>query len=156
MSASVTVRAADLHDVPILVDFNRAMAAESEGKALNNDILQCGVAYLMEHPAEGFYLVAELLAQPNAAVAGALLVTFEWSDWRNGRFWWIQSVYVTPAHRRKGVYSTLHEAVRNRASQDLQACGIRLYVEKENDGAQAAYSSLGMTQTAYRLYEEEF
>ena len=136
------------------------MAAESEDKGLNNDILRRGVAYLMDHPAEGFYLVADLVAevrtQHASEVVGALMVTFEWSDWRCGRFWWIQSVYVSPGHRRKGVYSALHQSVREQALADPEACGIRLYVEKENLGAQATYASLGMTQTAYRLYEEEF
>ncbi|MCZ6711700.1 MAG: GNAT family N-acetyltransferase [Gammaproteobacteria bacterium] len=132
------------------------MAAESEDKGLNNDILRRGVAYLMDHPADGFYLVAELLTEHNAEVVGSLMVTFEWSDWRCGRFWWIQSVYVSPGHRRKGVYSALHESVRQQALADPEACGIRLYVDKENLGAQATYANLGMAQTAYRLYEEEF
>ena len=156
MSDSVSVRAADLNDLTLLVEFNCAMAVESEDKGLNNDILRRGIAYLMGHPAEGFYLVAEMRTQHAAEVVGALMVTFEWSDWRCGRFWWIQSVYVSPGHRRKGVYSTLHQSVRQQALADPEACGIRLYVEKENLGAQATYASLGMTQTAYRLYEEEF
>lgn len=84
------------------------------------------------------------------------MVTFEWSDWRNGRFWWIQSVYVDAAHRRQGVYSALHEAIRRRAEEDPQGCGIRLYVEVENVNAQATYRQLGMSETHYRLYEEEF
>jgi ribosomal protein S18 acetylase RimI-like enzyme len=156
VSDAVSVRAADLNDLTLLVDFNRAMAAESEDKGLNSDVLRRGVTYLMGHPAEGFYLVAEFRTRHAAEVAGALMVTFEWSDWRCSRFWWIQSVYVSPGHRRKGVYSALHESVRKRALADPEACGIRLYVEKENLGAQATYASLGMTQTAYRLYEEEF
>lgn len=155
MSNAPLVRSATTDDISILVEFNRAMAAESEDKGLHEDTLQRGITYLLEHPDEGFYLVAQLNA-PNVQVAGALMVTFEWSDWRNGRFWWIQSVYVNPDQRRQGVYSALHGAVRDRASRDPQACGIRLYVEKENVGAQATYASLGMIETAYRLYEEEF
>lgn len=153
MSDAVSVRPATMDDVAVLVEFNRAMAAESEDKGLNVEVLQRGISYLLEHPEEGFYLVAEVSPQ---TVAGALMVTFEWSDWRDGRFWWIQSVYVSPDARRKGVYSALHDAVRRRASHDARACGIRLYVEKDNLGAQATYSTLGMTETAYRLYEEEF
>ncbi len=152
MSESVTVRAASAQDLATLVEFNRAMAAETEDKGLDEVALRAGIAYLLKHPAEGFYLVAEI----DAVVAGALMVTFEWSDWRNGRFWWIQSVYVGPAFRRKGVYSALHQTVRQKALRDSQACGIRLYVETENLGAQATYAGLGMTETAYRLYEEEF
>ena len=84
------------------------------------------------------------------------MLTFEWSDWRNGRFWWIQSVYVAPEHRRKGVYTALHEHVRNAARADKECCGLRLYVERENTGAQATYLAMGMVETHYRLYEEEF
>jgi ribosomal protein S18 acetylase RimI-like enzyme len=87
---------------------------------------------------------------------GSLMVTFEWSDWRNGRFWWIQSVYVAADARRQGVYSALHAAVRNRATADPESCGIRLYVEQDNHVAQQTYRALGMTETHYRLYEEEF
>jgi len=148
----ISVRSARESDVTTLVAFNRAMAEESEDKGLHEEVLERGVRYLLMHPAEGFYLIAE----DDGVVAGTLMVTFEWSDWRNGRFWWIQSVYVSPDHRRRGVYSALHQAVRSRAADDPQACGIRLYVEKENVGAQATYQNLGMVETAYRLYEEEF
>ena len=84
------------------------------------------------------------------------MVTFEWSDWRCGRFWWIQSVYVAAEARRQGVYSALHAAVRERARSDPEGCGIRLYVEQENVGAQRTYAVLGMAETHYRIYEEEF
>ncbi|MDH3644123.1 MAG: GNAT family N-acetyltransferase [Gammaproteobacteria bacterium] len=151
-SSNVSVRSANEADVATLVAFNRAMAAESEDKGLQEEVLERGVRYLLAHPAEGFYLVAEA----DGLLAGTLMVTFEWSDWRDGRFWWIQSVYVSPDHRRMGVYSALHQAVRSRAAGDPQACGIRLYVERENLGAQATYQSLDMVETAYRLYEEEF
>ncbi len=149
---SLAVRLATPQDLELLVEFNRAMAAESEDKGLNVPTLRDGVTYLLTHPQEGFYLVAER----DGEVAGSLMVTFEWSDWRNGRFWWIQSVYVVPAHRRRGVYRALHEHVRALARQDEQACGLRLYVERENTGAMATYRAMGMTETHYRLYEEEF
>jgi ribosomal protein S18 acetylase RimI-like enzyme len=110
------------------------------------------VRYLLEHPDEGRYLVAEI----GAEVVGALMVTFEWSDWRNGRFWWIQSVYVRPESRRRGVYRAMHARVRDEARSDPQCCGLRLYVEKDNIGAQATYSSLAMRRTDYLLFEEEF
>ena len=128
------------------------MAAETEDLGLDPERLKAGIEYLLKHPAEGFYLVAE---QDSTAV-GTLMVTYEWSDWRNGRFWWIQSVYVPPEARRRGVYRALHSAVRARAGEDEQACGIRLYVEQENTGAQRTYERIGMTQTHYRLYEESF
>jgi ribosomal protein S18 acetylase RimI-like enzyme len=152
MSRSVSVRAALISDIPKLVAFNQAMADETEDKGLQEATLTRGIAYLLAHRAQGFYLVAER----EDIIVGALMVTFEWSDWRNGRFWWIQSVYVSPGSRRQGVYSALHDEVRTRAVNDAQACGIRLYVEKENATAQATYASLGMSETDYQLYEEEF
>lgn len=139
-------------DVDRLVEFQKAMAAETEDKGLNPESLRAGIEHLIDHPQEGFYLMAER----NGESAGSLMVTFEWSDWRNGRFWWIQSVYVDTDHRRQGVYSALHAAIRRRAEEDPQGCGIRLYVEAENVNAQVTYRQLGMEETHYRLYEEEF
>lgn len=152
VTAMIDVRPATVADTHLLVEFNRAMAEESEDKGLDVATLTRGVEYLLGHPAEGFYLMAERGGQ----VAGSLLVTFEWSDWRCGRFWWIQSVYVLPEHRRHGVYSGMHDDVRRRALEDPQACGLRLYVEQDNAGAMATYRSLDMVETHYRLYEEEF
>ena len=149
---NVSVRPATATDVDRLVEFQSAMARETEDKGLDVGKLRAGIEYLIEHPDEGFYLMAER----DGDSAGSLMVTFEWSDWRNGRFWWIQSVYVDAVHRRQGVYSALHGAIRQRAQEDPQGCGIRLYVEVENVSAQATYRHLGMTETHYRLYEEEF
>jgi ribosomal protein S18 acetylase RimI-like enzyme len=139
-------------DADALVAFNRAMAAESEDKALDTARLRDGVLHLLAQESDGYYL----LAWAGAERAGTLMVTFEWSDWRNGRFWWIQSVYVAPQWRRRGVYRALHAYVRNAALADRQCCGLRLYVERENVGAMATYRALGMSETDYRLYEEEF
>ena len=149
---SPVVREADISDLTFIVQCNRAMAAETEDTGLDEDVLRQGISYLLDHPAEGFYLIAE----KNARLAGTLMVTFEWSDWRAGRFWWIQSVYVTPEHRRQGVYSSLHNAVRTRAQTDSLSCGIRLYVEQDNTPAQQTYRQIGMHQTHYRLFEELF
>ncbi len=148
----VTVRPVTMGDVDCLVEFQKAMAAETEDKGLDPKRLRAGIEYLIDHPQEGFYLLAER----GGDSAGSLMVTFEWSDWRNGRFWWIQSVYVAADHRRQGVYTALHAAIRQRAADDPQGCGIRLYVEAENANAQATYRRLGMAETHYRLYEEEF
>tara|TARA_Y100001933_G_scaffold216303_3_gene223361 strand:- start:521 stop:979 length:459 start_codon:yes stop_codon:yes gene_type:complete len=152
MTDAVRVRPARPEDAALIVEFNRAMAEESEDKGLDLDVLKRGVDYLLSHPADGFYLMAER----DGATAGSLMVTYEWSDWRAGRFWWIQSVYVLPEHRRHGVYRAMHAHVRERAAADPEACGLRLYVEHENTGAMATYRALGMTETHYRLYEEEF
>ncbi len=149
---TTSVRRATREDLTAIVEFNAAMAAESEHRRLDARVLTRGAEHLFDEPADGFYLMAEV----DGMAAGSLIVTYEWSDWRNGRFWWIQSVYVLPEFRRKAVYSKMHDWVRNAAITDAHACGIRLYVEKQNIGAQATYQSLGMVATHYDLYEEEF
>ena len=149
---TVSVRRATPEDIPLIAGFNLAMARESESRTLHADRLEKGVRHVLLEPDDGFYLVAEV----DGEAAGSLLVTFEWSDWRNGCFWWIQSVYVLPRFRRRGVYSRMHAEVREAALADRRACGLRLYVEKGNTGAQATYGHLGMSETDYRLYEEEF
>ena len=139
-------------DIDFIVEANLAMAAETEDLGLSRETLEAGVRYMLAHPAEGNYLIATLDDKP----AGTLMTTFEWSDWRNGRFWWIQSVYVVGPARRRGVYRAMHDAVRRLAASDEQACGIRLYVERDNTVAQQTYQEIDMIETHYRLYEEEF
>ncbi|MCP5184886.1 MAG: GNAT family N-acetyltransferase [Pseudomonadales bacterium] len=128
------------------------MASETEDRPLDAQRLAAGIRHALMHPEEARYLLASL----NGEAVGALMLTFEWSDWRAGRFWWIQSVYVAPSHRRRGVYRALHERVKAMVRADPLGCGIRLYVERENGIAQATYRSLGMDETHYRLYEEDF
>jgi len=158
---TLELRAATVEDLDTLVAFNIAHAQEVEDKGLDPEVLDSGIRHLMMHPKEGFYIVAENKGTPagdnnGAETAGILMVTTEWSDWRNGRFWWIQSVYVAPNFRRQGVYGRMHQWVREQALREAQCCGLRLYVEKENSGAQAAYVGQGMSETYYRLYEEVF
>ena len=128
------------------------MASETEGMALNEDVVRPGVAAVLANDSLGFYLVAEIDGNP----AGQLMVTYEWSDWRNGLWWWIQSVYVRPEHRRKGVYTALHRHISEAAQAAGGVCGIRLYVEQENTTAQQVYQSLDMYHTRYHMYEVEF
>ena len=128
------------------------MAQETEGLALDADVVRPGVAAVLADDALGFYLVAEVDGQ----AAGQLMVTYEWSDWRNGLFWWIQSVYVRLEFRRRGVYSALHRQVTQAAQEAGGVCGIRLYVEQDNTIAQQVYESLEMHRTRYQLYEVEF
>ena len=128
------------------------MARETEEKEVSTEVAEAGVAGLFERPGAGFYVVAER----GGEVAGSLMVTPEWSDWRNGWFWWVQSVYVRPEHRRAGIYRALYEHVRLDAAGTPDVCGLRLYVERENEGARAVYQRLGMEETSYRLYEETF
>lgn len=146
------MRRATPEDLDTLVRFNAAMAEETEGKALELARLRSGVAALFQDPNRGFYLVAEIGGQ----VAGQLLVTTEWSDWRNAFFWWIQSVYVAPVYRRRGVYRALHRYLQAEAQRHGDICGLRLYVERSNQVAQQVYSSLGMARSHYDLYEIEF
>ena len=148
----ILVRPATDSDVPIIVDFMAAMAAETEDKPLDRMRVTQGVAHAVEHPADAIYLVAEV----DGTVRGCLMITSEWSDWRAGRFWWIQSVFIDAGYRRQGIYTRLHEAVRELAKGDPLACGIRLYVEVDNVGAQATYRQLGMVETHYQLFEDEF
>ena len=145
------VRFATPADAGIIAGFNQAMALETENKALPDEVINAGVRALMDNPRDGFYVVAEV----DQAVAASLMVTSEWSDWRNGFFWWIQSVYVDKAYRRRGLYSAMYRFVKNEAAKRADVCGFRLYVEQENISAQQTYEYLGMKRTAYILYEEE-
>jgi GNAT superfamily N-acetyltransferase len=150
----LTVRPAHLGDVDVLVDFSAEMARETEGRTLDRERLRRGTLAVFESPERGFYMVAEV--SDSRRVVGQLLVTYEWSDWRNATFWWIQSVYVRKDWRRQGVYRLMHEAVLAQARGRKDVCGIRLYVERDNRMAQAVYRRVGLTPSAYRVFEEDF
>ena len=143
------IRPATLEDLPRLVEGNRRMAKITEGLELDPEILQKGVRRVLEDETCGQYWVAE----KDGRFAGQLMLTWEWSDWRNGRFYWIQSVWVEPDYRRQGIYRALWERVKETIEKDSEACGARLYVEKDNEVAQNTYGALGMHETDYRLYE---
>jgi ribosomal protein S18 acetylase RimI-like enzyme len=144
------IRPATRADAATLIEFNAAMALETERKELLPEVIGAGVHSLLGNPAAGFYVVAD----EGGRVVGSLLVTKEWSDWRNGDFWWIQSVYVRPEFRRQGVYKRLYRHLQQLAAQDARVCGFRLYVERENSRAQSTYRALGMKETRYLVYEE--
>jgi len=146
------VRLAEPRDASALVEFNVAMAHETEEKSLDAGTVEKGVGAVLVDSSKGFYVVAEEAGQ----VCGSLLITFEWSDWRNGVFWWIQSVYVRPDHRRRGIFRSLCGFVDGEAKARPDVCGVRLYVHDDNKPAQEVYQKLGMSRTAYRLFEEEF
>ncbi|MBI1357290.1 MAG: GNAT family N-acetyltransferase [Acidobacteria bacterium] len=146
------IRLAAPDDAPTLAAFNAAMARETEHLELDAERLLRGVRAVLDDPAKGFYLVAE----EGGTVIGQLMITYEWSDWRNGVFWWVQSVYVRPESRGRGVYTTLYREAVRRAQAAGDVCGLRLYVEKENSRAQAAYRKLGMDETVYLMYETDF
>jgi len=148
--ASPTVRPARESDLERLVGFNLAMARETEDHGLDERVLREGVRRALRDPERGSYTVAEL----DGEVVGCLLVTREWSDWRDGWWWWIQSVYVAPGARRRGVYRALHQGVLAAAAAAGDVCGVRLYVETENRTAQATYGELGMRQARYLMFEQ--
>ncbi|MGH8184518.1 MAG: GNAT family N-acetyltransferase [Rhodanobacteraceae bacterium] len=148
---SITIRPATVVDIPFLVECNAAMALETEHKTLDRDVLTRGTRAVFDDPRRGFYLVAEL----DGETAGCLLVTCEWSDWRNGDWWWFQSVYVTKAARRAGVFRALYAEVERRA-RTAGAVGLRLYVERDNERAQRTYASLGMEEEAYKMLRRAF
>ncbi|QNK03493.1 GNAT family N-acetyltransferase [Dyella telluris] len=148
---SITIRAAGRADITHIAQWNVAMAWETEHKALDPAVLERGVTAVFDEPRRGFYLVADRAGE----AVGCLLVTYEWSDWRAGDFWWIQSVYVVESARREGVFRRLYDDAQQRAKQ-AGAVGMRLYVETENERAQRTYAGLGMERCHYFMYEAEF
>lgn len=145
------IRKAGIGDLASLVAGNQAMARETEGVRLDPEVLRDGVRAVLEDPARGTYWVYE----EDGRVLAQLLITTEWSDWRNRLVWWVQSVYVDPDHRRRGLYRRLYAAVRD-AARKANAGGLRLYVDASNTHAQATYSALGMDGDHYRVFEEMF
>jgi len=144
------IRKAEENDVLTLVEFNRLLAWETEKKSLDTNRLLPGVRAIINNPTRGTYYVAT----ENSLVLGQLLITTEWSDWRNGWFWWIQSVYIRENARKKGVFRILYEHVIQLAKNQGDVVGIRLYVERENHSAQATYYRLSLTTTSYLLFEK--
>jgi GNAT superfamily N-acetyltransferase len=149
-TTAILVRAARAEDRNAIADFNAAMALETEEKVLDPAVLAAGVAAVLAEPRRGFYLIAECAG----AIAGCLMITFEWSDWRNGDWWWLQSVYIDPQYRRRGVFRALYAEVERLAAAAPHVVGVRLYVERSNARAQQTYTALGMHETAYRIYEK--
>jgi GNAT superfamily N-acetyltransferase len=136
-------------DAETIVEFQIRMASETEDVDLDRDTCRRGVDAVFEQPSRGRYFVAE----KDGTIVGSTLITYEWSDWRNGLVWWIQSVYVSPEHRRQGVYAGLYQHVRGLVEADPNLCGIRLYVDTRNARAQEVYSRLGMNGDHYRVFE---
>ncbi|HCX87483.1 MAG TPA: GNAT family N-acetyltransferase [Gammaproteobacteria bacterium] len=151
-SKDITVGKATSDDVDAIAQFNIAMANETEDLALDRSTVRAGVRGVLNANDSGFYLVARSGHQ----AIGSLLITYEWSDWRNGNLWWIQSVYVVPSSRGQGIFRLLYEKVVSLAKSANGVRGIRLYVEKDNLNAQTVYQRLGMSETAYRVFETMF
>lgn len=146
-----------MSDLKTIVSFNMALARETENRTLDVQVLESGVAALLKDPGKGWYAVAEKsLEDGRLIVAGQILVTFEWSDWRNGNFWWLQSVYVDPDQRQRHIFRQLYEYVQSQAQLNQEPiCGFRLYVEEKNHLAHQVYANLRFQETAYHMYEKE-
>lgn len=146
---NATIRRATPADVDTIAIFNIAMALETEKLTLDPAIVRRGVERAIADETKAIYFLAEV----EGSVVAQLMITHEWSDWRDGDMWWIQSVYVHPKHRRKGLFRSLHAHARSEA-RAAGAKVIRLYVEKHNMAAQQTYGSLGMTLTDYAVMEQ--
>ena len=145
---TIAIRPAEVADLPALLHGNTALAWETERKTLDASTLRRGIENVLNDGHKGFYTVAEI----EGRIVGHMLVTFEYSDWRNGFFWWIQSVYVWPEHRRAGVFRAIFEHVKSLALAAPGVIGLRLYVERDNDRAQKTYAALGLEEEPYFLF----
>tara|TARA_Y100000748_G_scaffold105048_2_gene87676 strand:- start:1359 stop:1811 length:453 start_codon:yes stop_codon:yes gene_type:complete len=141
-----------IEDINSLVNFNIKMAKETENKILNKKIVTKGVSEVLTDTTLGYYVIAK----NKNTILGSLMITYEWSDWRNGMFWWIQSVYVEKEYRQQGVYKQMYSYIKDKALKDNSCTGIRLYVEQENKIAQSVYTKLEMKETHYKLFEIDF
>lgn len=146
--SSITIRRAVVKDAPDIARFQQLMAHETEGLNLDNNVLGKGVMAVFEDPHKGIYYVAE----HDGKTVASLLITFEWSDWRNGMVWWFQSVYVIPEYRRKGIFRMMYEFTKNEGLREGIA-GLRLYVDSSNTRAQKTYKAMGMNGDHYMTFE---
>jgi ribosomal protein S18 acetylase RimI-like enzyme len=145
----LNIRRARSSDAPVIADFNLRLAQETEGLRLDPACVEAGAIALLKDAAKGVYYVAEI----NGAVVGQLMITYEWSDWRNGNLWWIQSVYVKPEFRAQGIFRRLFEHLKALAQAQKDVPALRLYVHADNVRAHQSYQKLGMTRTKYEVFE---
>jgi ribosomal protein S18 acetylase RimI-like enzyme len=150
MPSEINIREAHKDDLSILVKNNQALAEETEALKLDADVLRLGIEQALNRE-ECHYFVAEIAKQ----VVGQTMITYEWSDWRNGIIWWIQSVYVDPDHRKQGIFRTLFKHIENLAKINPQVKALRLYVMHNNNAGQETYQSLGMNDSGYIIFEKE-
>ncbi|MFT5291757.1 MAG: GNAT superfamily N-acetyltransferase [Planctomycetota bacterium] len=148
------IRPATEGDVRILVEFQLAMARETEGKELDSALLEKGVRAVFADATRGRYLLA--CPPGGGAPLGSLMVTYEWSDWRAATFWWIQSVFVLSEARGQGVFQSLYDHLLAEAEGEIGVCGLRLYVDEGNASAQEVYRRVGMEESHYRFFELDF
>ena len=155
---SIQIRPASMTDAETIRTFNAALARETEARILDSQLLKAGVETLLQDFSKGWYAVAVNCRDTGqATVVGQILITYEWSDWRNGNFWWIQSLYVDPNYRQHGVFRQLFEYVYEQAKANPEkVCGFRLYVERDNEQAHQIYAHMGFQHTAYLMHEIDF
>jgi len=147
----MTIRPATSADADRIADFNIALAHDTENITLHPPTVRDGVRAVLEDPAKGFYFVAEIDGQ----VVGQVMVTYEWSDWRNGNIWWLQSVFVAAPYRGRGVFKSLFAHVLAESRKRPEVCGLRLYMENHNHTARKVYQTLGMRQSNYVVFESQ-
>ena len=145
----MNIRQATLSDAPVIADFNIRLAEESEQLRLDASCVATGVAALLADAAKGVYYVVEV----DGTVVGQLMITYEWSDWRNGTIWWIQSVYVREDFRGRGVFRALFKHLQGLALAAKEVCCLRLYMHGDNERARRSYERLGMKRTKYEVFE---
>jgi GNAT superfamily N-acetyltransferase len=144
----ITIRKATPEDVAVIIDFQQKLAWETENLTLDPEIINKGVKAVFTVPSRGQYWVAE----DESKVVASLLITYEWSDWRNCSVWWFQSVYVLSSFRRTGIFRSMYQHIRNESEKEGIG-GLRLYVETNNSKAQQTYEALGMKGQHYKMYE---
>ena len=149
---NIRIRQAATTDASTIAEFNASMALETENLELDPVRLRKGTEALLADSSKGLYYLAEV----DGVVVGQLMITYEWSDWRNATFWWIQSVFIRPDYRHLGVFRTLYTHVESIAQERRDVCGLRLYVEHTNTRAQRTYESLGMKQSHYLMMDVDF
>lgn len=147
----MNIRRANINDLDKIVEYNYNLAYETEDKELDKKILTNGVKRILEDETKGIYHVCEV----DGKVVGQIMYTYEWSDWRDGTFIWVQSVYVHKDYRGKGIFKALYNKVKEICDNNSEYVGIRLYVERENYNAQKTYKKIGMTECNYYMYEYE-
>jgi GNAT superfamily N-acetyltransferase len=148
----MNIRQATLSDAPVVADFNLRLAEETEALRLDPETVRAGVTAVLSDAAKGIYFVAER----EGTVVGQLMITYEWSDWRNGNLWWLQSVYVKPEFRGRGVFRALFAHLQHLARGRADVAGLRLYMHAENTRARRTYEQLGMRHSDYEVFEMDF
>lgn len=145
----ITIQKATAEHIGVLIDFQQRLALESEGIKLNGETLRKGMKAMFVDPSKGIYYVVK----EEHEIIGCHMITYEWSDWRNGMVWWLQSVYVKESYRKKGIFKMMYDNLINIIKKDPQLIGLRLYVDKSNERALKVYEAMGMDGSHYTVYE---